>query len=205
MSCCRWRSASSRRTGGAEPAAGRPAAAGTNRAGWAQRGRWHGPADRRPPPSGLIPLTCNEVQHLFAVQVARPSASRPPAALVGLAMPTSSPHPYLPRTTTGPLATMKIAIYGWSTNPSISWWRRACGPGPPMAAGSRDGAARPRHLDQDGAGRLCWRRSARETSGAVGLGRLVARAGGLPTGVPPRGELTAFAAASHLARSGTWE
>jgi hypothetical protein len=30
------------------------------------------PADRRPPPSGLIPLTCNEVQHLFAVQVARP-------------------------------------------------------------------------------------------------------------------------------------
>jgi uncharacterized protein YeaO (DUF488 family) len=42
-----------------------------------------------------------------------------------------------------------------------------------------------------------------ETSGAVGLGRMVARAGGLPTGVPPRGELTAFAAASHLARSGT--
>jgi hypothetical protein len=54
-----------------------------------------------------------------------------------------------------------------------------------MAAGSRDGAARPRHLDQDGAGRLCWRRSARETSGAVGRGRIVARAGGLPTGVPP--------------------
>ena len=102
---------------------------------WAQRGRWHGPADRRPPPSGLIPLTCNEVQHLFAVQVARPSASRPPAALVGLATPTSSPHPYLPRPTTGPLATMKIAIYGWSTNPSISWWRRACGPGPANGGG----------------------------------------------------------------------
>jgi hypothetical protein len=26
----------------------------------------------RPPPSGLIPLTCNEVQHLFAALVARP-------------------------------------------------------------------------------------------------------------------------------------
>jgi hypothetical protein len=77
---------------------------------WAQRGRWHGPADRRPPPSGLIPLTCNEVQHLFAVQVAPARRrSRPPAALVGLATPTSSPHPYLPRPTTGPLATMKIS------------------------------------------------------------------------------------------------
>jgi hypothetical protein len=26
----------------------------------------------RPPPSGLIPLTCNEFQHLFAALVARP-------------------------------------------------------------------------------------------------------------------------------------
>jgi hypothetical protein len=26
----------------------------------------------RPPPSELIPLTCNEVQHLFAALVARP-------------------------------------------------------------------------------------------------------------------------------------
>jgi hypothetical protein len=26
----------------------------------------------RPPPSGLIPLTCNEVQHLFAALLARP-------------------------------------------------------------------------------------------------------------------------------------
>jgi hypothetical protein len=56
--------------------------------------------------------------------------SRPPAALVGLATPTSSPRPYLPLPTTGRLATMKITIYGWSTNPSISWLRRACGPGP---------------------------------------------------------------------------
>jgi hypothetical protein len=87
--------------------------------------------------------------------------------------------------------------------PQHFWWRRGCGLGPPMAAGSRDGAARPCHLDQDGAGQLCWRRSARETGGAVGLGRIVARAGGLPAGVPPRGELTAFVAASHLARSVT--
>jgi hypothetical protein len=27
---------------------------------------------RRPPPSGLVPLTCNEVQHLFAALVAVP-------------------------------------------------------------------------------------------------------------------------------------
>jgi hypothetical protein len=27
----------------------------------------------RPPPSGLIPLTCNEVQHLFAALLARPA------------------------------------------------------------------------------------------------------------------------------------
>jgi hypothetical protein len=28
---------------------------------------------RQPPPSGLIPLTCNEVQHLFAALLARPA------------------------------------------------------------------------------------------------------------------------------------
>jgi hypothetical protein len=28
---------------------------------------------RRPPPPGLIPLTCNEVQHLFAALLARPT------------------------------------------------------------------------------------------------------------------------------------
>ena len=28
---------------------------------------------QRPPPSGLIPLTCNEIQHLFAALVARPA------------------------------------------------------------------------------------------------------------------------------------
>jgi hypothetical protein len=28
---------------------------------------------QRPPPSGLIPATCNEIQHLFAALVARPA------------------------------------------------------------------------------------------------------------------------------------
>jgi hypothetical protein len=46
--------------------------------------------------------------------------SRPSAALVGLVTPTSSPRPYLPLPTTGPLATVKITIYGWNTNLSIS-------------------------------------------------------------------------------------
>jgi hypothetical protein len=31
---------------------------------------------RHPPPLGLIPLTCNEVQHLFAALVAVPMADR---------------------------------------------------------------------------------------------------------------------------------
>jgi SRSO17 transposase len=31
---------------------------------------------RQPPPSGLIPLTCNELQHLFAALVARPAGDR---------------------------------------------------------------------------------------------------------------------------------
>jgi hypothetical protein len=31
---------------------------------------------RQPPSSGLIPLTCNELQHLFAALVARPAGDR---------------------------------------------------------------------------------------------------------------------------------
>ena len=77
---------------------------------------------RHPPPSGLIPLTCNEIQHLFAALLAQPDRGpRPPAALVALATPTSSTRPHLPLPTTGRLATMKITNYGWST--SRSAWR----------------------------------------------------------------------------------
>ena len=32
----------------------------------------------RPPPSGLIPLTCNEIQHLFATLVTRPAGDLGP-------------------------------------------------------------------------------------------------------------------------------
>jgi hypothetical protein len=31
---------------------------------------------RHPPPLGLIPLTCNEVQHLFAAVACRPAGDR---------------------------------------------------------------------------------------------------------------------------------
>jgi hypothetical protein len=31
---------------------------------------------RHPAPPGLIPITCNEVQHLFAARLARPAADR---------------------------------------------------------------------------------------------------------------------------------
>jgi hypothetical protein len=30
---------------------------------------------QRPPPSGLIPMTCNEIQHLFAALAARPTGN----------------------------------------------------------------------------------------------------------------------------------
>jgi hypothetical protein len=67
---------------------------------------------QRPPPSGLIPLTCNEIQHLFAALVARPAGrrSRPPAALVSMTTPTSGPRPDLPLPPASRLATMKITI-----------------------------------------------------------------------------------------------
>ena len=42
--------------------------------------------DRHPAPDELIPLTCNEIQHLFAVRSAAPSG--PPAARAG---PTDVP------------------------------------------------------------------------------------------------------------------
>ena len=31
---------------------------------------------RHPPPSGLIPMTCNELQHLFAALLAQPVGNR---------------------------------------------------------------------------------------------------------------------------------
>jgi hypothetical protein len=111
------------------------AAAGTDRAGLGAARPMARPADRRPPPSGLIPLTCNEVQELFAVQVARPVGDHGQRLRWSVwrrrhqarARPATTDHK--------PLATVKIAIYGWSTNPSSSWWRRACGPGPANGGG----------------------------------------------------------------------
>jgi hypothetical protein len=54
-------------------------------------------------------------------------------------------------------------------------------------------------------GRFCWRRSARELGGqSAGVVLWLVRAGD-PLVSHRRGELTGFAAASHLARSGTSE
>jgi hypothetical protein len=47
--------------------------------------------------------------------------SRPPAALVGLATPTSSLRPHLPLPTTS-RATMKVTIYGWRISRDESKW-----------------------------------------------------------------------------------
>jgi hypothetical protein len=45
---------------------------------------------RRPAPPGLIGLTCNEVQHLFAAMACR--RPRAPVALVVVATPAASPR-----------------------------------------------------------------------------------------------------------------
>jgi hypothetical protein len=64
---------------------------------------------RHPPPSGLIGLTCNEVQHLFA-----PLAARPAGDLGHRLRWSVWRRPHLPLPTTSQ-RTMKITIYGWST------------------------------------------------------------------------------------------
>jgi hypothetical protein len=67
---------------------------------------------RHPPPSDLTGLICNELQHLFAALLAHPAADCPPAALVGVAAPTASPRPRLPRPPTSQ-RTMKVTVSGW--------------------------------------------------------------------------------------------
>lgn len=71
---------------------------------WAQPGRWHG----RPTAASTVRADPVTLQRGPAPVrgPGRPTGrrSRPAAALVGLATPTSSPRPYLPRPTTGRLA-----------------------------------------------------------------------------------------------------
>lgn len=54
----------------------------------------------RPTPDDLIPLTCNEIQHLFITVAVRPDHG--PAQLVRLAAPPSSPSPRRPLPPTKP-------------------------------------------------------------------------------------------------------
>jgi hypothetical protein len=63
---------------------------------------------RHPPPLGLIPLTCNEIQHLFAAQACRRSGA--PVALVVVATPAAGPRSRLPLPTASRPATMKVTI-----------------------------------------------------------------------------------------------
>ena len=69
---------------------------------------------RHPPPPELIPLTCNEVSHLFVGLAARAAGpSGPPAAPVAVATPTPGARPDLPLPPPGELGPMKTTIYGW--------------------------------------------------------------------------------------------
>jgi hypothetical protein len=80
-------------------------------------------------------LTCNEVQHLFAVQVARPVGITATGCAGRSGDADIKPAPVPATTDHSLLATVKTTIYGWSTDPGISWWRRACGPGPANGGG----------------------------------------------------------------------
>jgi hypothetical protein len=76
----------------------------------------------RPPPSGLIPLTCNEVQHLFAAMVARPAGDlghRLRWSVWRRRQQVRAPHLPLP-TPDRRLATRKITISG-RTHGTYTW------------------------------------------------------------------------------------
>jgi hypothetical protein len=62
----------------------------------------------RPAPAGLIPLTCNEIAHLFISDRSALPHRSPPARVVRLAPPP--PGQPLPATSR---SGMKIAIYDW--------------------------------------------------------------------------------------------
>jgi hypothetical protein len=63
---------------------------------------------------GLILLTCNQIQHLFATLVAAPiTHSGPPVALVVVATPVPGPRPRLPLPPAGQW-TVNITNSGWS-------------------------------------------------------------------------------------------
>jgi hypothetical protein len=53
---------------------------------------------RHPPPSGLIPMTCNEIQHLFAALVIQPSPM-PPTGCAGRCGDADTKHAPVPATT----------------------------------------------------------------------------------------------------------
>jgi hypothetical protein len=102
---------------------------------WAQPGRWHG----RPTAASTVradPVTLQRGPHLFAVQVARPVGD--PGQRLRWSVWRRRHQARAPTCHDRPQAAwqiVKITIYGWSTNLSISWWRRACGPGPANGGG----------------------------------------------------------------------
>ena len=62
---------------------------------------------RRPATAGLIPLTCNEIQHLFAAWSTSPVDASATGCTGPVATPPSSPRPHLPLPATSRPATMK--------------------------------------------------------------------------------------------------
>jgi hypothetical protein len=71
---------------------------------------------RHPPPPELIPLTCNEVSHLFVGLAARPLGHLP-TGCAGRCGDADTRRAPVPATTAARRpGTMKITIYGWRIN-----------------------------------------------------------------------------------------
>ena len=71
---------------------------------------------RHPPPAGLISLTCNEVQHLFATLVARPASDLGHRLRWSLWRRRHQARARTCHYQRQANPTMKITIYGWSTS-----------------------------------------------------------------------------------------
>ena len=75
---------------------------------------------RHPPPPELIPLTCNEVSHVFVGLAARPLGHLAHRLRWSWWRRRHQARPYLPLPPPGHLGPMKITIYGWRTRHGYS-------------------------------------------------------------------------------------
>lgn len=83
-------------------------------------------------PDGLVPLTCNEIQHLFTTLTTQPihpadPRSHTPAPPVRMATTSPGSGPGLSPPAASRSTAMNITIYGWSTSHVLAPLRRGKG------------------------------------------------------------------------------